>query len=33
VMKGPAYVADAYPLQHSDRPSTRAAVRDEPDDR
>jgi hypothetical protein len=21
VMKGPAYVADAYPLQHSDRPA------------
>lgn len=22
IMKGPAYVADAYPLQHSDRPAT-----------
>ena len=22
IMKGPAYVADAYPLQHSDRPAS-----------
>lgn len=33
VMKGPAYVADAYPLQHSDRPATGTAGRDTPDDR
>ena len=26
IMKGPAYVADAYPLQHSDRPATRPAA-------
>lgn len=27
IMKGPAYVADAYPLQHSDRPATGPAAR------
>ena len=26
IMKGPAYVADAYPLQHSDRPATGPAA-------
>jgi hypothetical protein len=31
IMKGPAYVADAYPLQHSDRPATGPAVSDRPD--
>jgi hypothetical protein len=33
IMKGPAYVADAYPLQHSDRPATGPAVNAEPDQR
>jgi len=33
IMKGPAYVADAYPLQHSDRPATGPAARAEADDR
>ena len=32
-MKGPAYVADAYPLQHSDRPATGPAAHVEADDR
>jgi hypothetical protein len=32
LMKGPAYVADAYPLQHSDRPVAEPAVNSEPDD-
>jgi hypothetical protein len=31
VMKGPAYVADAYPLQHSDHPATGPAASGEPD--
>ena len=31
IMKGPAYVADAYPLQPSDRPATGPVVSDEPD--
>ena len=31
IMKGPAYVADAYPLQHSDRPATGPVASDEPD--
>lgn len=26
IMKGPAYVADAYPLQHADRPATDPAA-------
>jgi hypothetical protein len=33
IMKGPAYVADAYPLQHSDRPATGPVASDEPDRR
>ena len=33
IMKGPAYVADAYPLQHSDRPATGPAAEKEPDQR
>lgn len=33
IMKGPAYVADAYPLQHSDRPAPRSTRRNTPDDR
>jgi hypothetical protein len=33
IMKGPAYVADAYPLQHSDRPATGPVVNSQPDDR
>jgi hypothetical protein len=33
IMKGPAYVADAYPLQHSDRPATGPAANTEADDR
>ena len=33
IMKGPAYVADAYPLQHSDRPATGPAANVEADDR
>jgi hypothetical protein len=33
IMKGPAYVADAYPLQHSDRPAAGPAVNSQPDDR
>ena len=28
IMKGPAYVADAYPLQHADRPASGTASRD-----
>lgn len=32
IMKGPAYVADAYPLQHSDRPATRPAPDAQSDD-
>ncbi len=32
VMKGPAYVADAYPLQHSDRPAPGPAGRESADD-
>lgn len=31
IMKGPAYVADAYPLQHSDRPAAGPVASDEPD--
>lgn len=31
IMKGPAYVADAYPLQHSDRPATGPVASDAPD--
>ena len=31
VMKGPAYVADAYPLQHSDYPATGPAAGDDSD--
>jgi hypothetical protein len=30
IMKGPAYVADAYPLQHADRPASGPATCDEP---
>jgi hypothetical protein len=30
IMKGPAYVADAYPLQHSDRPATGPAAEKSP---
>jgi hypothetical protein len=30
IMKGPAYVADAYPLQHSDRPVTGPAPTEHP---
>jgi hypothetical protein len=33
IMKGPAYVADAYPLQHSDRPGTGPAANPDADDR
>jgi hypothetical protein len=33
IMKGPAYVADAYPLQHSDRPETGPAANRDADDR
>lgn len=33
IMKGPAYVADAYPLQHSDRPATGPAANANVDDR
>ena len=33
IMKGPAYVADAYPLQHSDRPVTGPEVNAEPEER
>lgn len=33
IMKGPAYVADAYPLQHSDRPAPGTARRDTSEDR
>jgi hypothetical protein len=33
IMKGPAYVADAYPLQHSDRPATGPAANTKADDR
>ena len=33
IMKGPAYVADAYPLQHSDHPAPGPAVNSQPDDR
>ena len=33
IMKGPAYVADAYPLQHSDRPETGPAADRDADDR
>ena len=33
IMKGPAYVADAYPLQHSDRPATGPAANTQADDR
>ena len=33
IMKGPAYVADAYPLQHSDRPATGPAAHVKADDR
>ena len=33
IMKGPAYVADAYPLQHSDRPATGPAEEPGPDER
>ena len=32
IMKGPAYVADAYPLQHSDRPATGPAWNERPDE-
>ena len=31
IMKGPAYVADAYPLQHSDYPAPGAATNEDPD--
>ena len=30
IMKGPAYVADAYPLQHSDYPATGSATSEDP---
>ncbi len=33
IMKGPAYVADAYPLQHADRPAAGPAVNGQPDRR
>jgi len=33
IMKGPAYVADAYPLQHSDRPATEPAAEQASDER
>jgi hypothetical protein len=33
IMKGPAYVADAYPLPHSDRPAAGPAVNGQPNDR
>ena len=29
IMKGPAYVADAYPLQHADRPASGPSTDDE----
>jgi hypothetical protein len=32
IMKGPAYVADAYPLQHADRPAAQPGPNNEPDD-
>jgi hypothetical protein len=31
IMKGPAYVADAYPLQHSDHPAAEPGTRGEAD--
>jgi len=31
IMKGPAYVADAYPLQHADRPIADETKRGEPE--
>ncbi len=31
IMKGPAYVADAYPLQHSDHPAAEPGVRGKAD--
>lgn len=31
IMKGPAYVADAYPLQHSDHPATGPAPSNDAD--
>ncbi len=33
IMKGPAYVADAYPLQHSDRPAAGPRANASIDDR
>ena len=33
IMKGPAYVADAYPLQHSDRPRPGPAAENGPEER
>jgi len=33
IMKGPAYVADAYPLQHADRPAADPAAKRHPGDR
>ena len=33
IMKGPAYVADAYPLQHADRPAPRPGPNNDSDDR
>ena len=33
IMKGPAYVADAYPLQHSDRPAAGPGASASRDDR
>ena len=33
IMKGPAYVADAYLLQHSDRPRTGPAAENGPEER
>jgi hypothetical protein len=33
IMKGPAYVADAYPLQHADRPATGPAAENGPEKR
>lgn len=33
IMKGPAYVADAYPLQHADRPATGPAAENRPEER
>ncbi len=32
IMKGPAYVADAYPLQHADRPAPGPAAKTGPDE-